>query len=290
MLFGEEERGVPKFIGTCDILKLHEKLKPKELPQSILLPEIYAGFRPLLLDFISKILKKNLNNFNEAEYFELLPNQNGNLLIEDFKLAAEFAQKTAFSEYKFIIIHNACALSLSVANALLKILEEPTNNTFFLLLYSNKQNVLPTIRSRCILINFYNSVKNFNFLYENFIKIPAKKEEIEDFTGRNLNLLTIFANNESFKIIEELKLLTKKGFNYTKFKKFYSANSTKQNFREIIFLFLEKTLGRAIKQQPNKSLLNLYFFFIFQKKYVKLYNTNLEAFLYYIIYTICEIS
>jgi len=50
---------------------------------------------------------------------------------------------------KVLVIHDAHTMTESSANALLKTLEEPTNNTFLLLLSSHPERLLPTILSRC---------------------------------------------------------------------------------------------------------------------------------------------
>ena len=55
---------------------------------------------------------------------------------------------------KFYIIKNAESLGTSAANAFLKTLEEPNSNACFILIANNEENVLPTISSRCQVINF----------------------------------------------------------------------------------------------------------------------------------------
>ena len=50
---------------------------------------------------------------------------------------------------RVVLIEPAEALNLASANALLKILEEPPNNTLFILIASQLQRLLPTILSRC---------------------------------------------------------------------------------------------------------------------------------------------
>lgn len=50
---------------------------------------------------------------------------------------------------KLILVHPAEALNISAANALLKNLEEPPPNTYFLLVTHRLHFLLPTVRSRC---------------------------------------------------------------------------------------------------------------------------------------------
>jgi DNA polymerase-3 subunit delta' len=55
---------------------------------------------------------------------------------------------------RIIVIHPAEAMNPPAANSLLKMLEEPTPSTLFILITSNKKRLLPTILSRCRAVNF----------------------------------------------------------------------------------------------------------------------------------------
>jgi len=50
---------------------------------------------------------------------------------------------------KFVLVHPAEALNVNAANALLKSLEEPPPNTYFILVAHRPHFLLPTIKSRC---------------------------------------------------------------------------------------------------------------------------------------------
>jgi DNA polymerase-3 subunit delta' len=52
------------------------------------------------------------------------------------------------------LIAEAETMNPAAANALLKILEEPPTNVYFILISSNQKSLLPTIRSRCRVIAF----------------------------------------------------------------------------------------------------------------------------------------
>lgn len=55
---------------------------------------------------------------------------------------------------KIYILKNAESLGTAAANSFLKTLEEPESDVCFILLANNADNVLPTIASRCQIINF----------------------------------------------------------------------------------------------------------------------------------------
>lgn len=55
-------------------------------------------------------------------------------------------------DFKFFIIENAEALTTQAQNALLKIIEEPPRETYFMLLTKTVSSLLPTVRSRAVLL------------------------------------------------------------------------------------------------------------------------------------------
>lgn len=63
-------------------------------------------------------------------------------------------QKAALPGLRIVVIDSIDNLNRQAANALLKVLEEPPQETIFLNICHNLGNVLPTIRSRCLLVNF----------------------------------------------------------------------------------------------------------------------------------------
>jgi DNA polymerase III subunit delta' len=77
------------------------------------------------------------------------------LKIELVRTAIEFAHNTAQrGGAKVIVLKPAEAMNHNAANALLKILEEPPARTFLLLISEQPLLLLPTLRSRCQLLEF----------------------------------------------------------------------------------------------------------------------------------------
>ena len=58
-------------------------------------------------------------------------------------------------KYRICIMENFDLITIQAANAFLKTLEEPPPNTIFILTVNNLNKLLPTILSRCILIEFF---------------------------------------------------------------------------------------------------------------------------------------
>lgn len=72
------------------------------------------------------------------------------ITVDSVRSAKEkLLQSAQIHRNKVCLINSADQLNESAANALLKLLEEPPQNTYFLLLSSQYQLLSPTIRSRC---------------------------------------------------------------------------------------------------------------------------------------------
>lgn len=86
------------------------------------------------------------NEHPDVKYF---PRKN-QLLVEDSNyIVDESFVKPIYSDRKIFIIDDFDKSTTEAQNKLLKVLEEPNNNMFYLLSTSNIENVLPTIKSRC---------------------------------------------------------------------------------------------------------------------------------------------
>ncbi len=69
------------------------------------------------------------------------------------QLTSRINQKPQVGNNKVVLITHAQAMNINASNAVLKTLEEPTDQTYFLLTSSQSISLMPTIRSRCLLIN-----------------------------------------------------------------------------------------------------------------------------------------
>lgn len=74
-------------------------------------------------------------------------------------LIAKLKTKAEAGHWRAIIIDSIDDLERSATNALLKILEEPPEQTVFLLVSYNPGRLLPTIRSRCRVLRFADSIR-----------------------------------------------------------------------------------------------------------------------------------
>ena len=107
--------------------------------------------------------------------FFLLKNisQGENIKIDQTRNLLKYLNKTTYSKgTKIVLLDNAEYLNLNASNALLKSLEEPSENTTFFIIHNDSSKILDTIKSRCTEFNFFFSTldkKNiFNKIAENY--------------------------------------------------------------------------------------------------------------------------
>ena len=76
--------------------------------------------------------------------------------ISQIRNMINYANKSAFNnKERIVLIDNAENLNLSSSNALLKIIEEPNDNVFFILIFDNNRKIIETIKSRCLKFNLF---------------------------------------------------------------------------------------------------------------------------------------
>ena len=102
-------------------------------------------------------------------------NKQGEIRVDDAQdILRVLALKSLEGSYKIMIIWMADKMNIAASNKLLKLLEEPTDKTVFILISENEEDIIQTIRSRC-------QVVHFNGLPENVIaNALVSRENIED--------------------------------------------------------------------------------------------------------------
>lgn len=86
--------------------------------------------------------------------FRVLDGEIGSIKVDQVRLLVrQISQKPQVGQNKVVLITHAQAMNINAANAVLKALEEPAARTYFVLTSSQSTSLLPTIRSRCLLVN-----------------------------------------------------------------------------------------------------------------------------------------
>ena len=110
-----------------------------------------------------------MNNYTHPNFSLIsLKNNKKNIEIDQIRNLIYYSQKSSFNNAKrFILIDNVELLNKNSSNALLKLLEEPPSNLYFILIHDNLYKILDTIKSRTIIFKK-------NFQYNSIISISNK--------------------------------------------------------------------------------------------------------------------
>jgi len=220
-------------------------------------------------------LIKNLSHPN----FYLIDLLDGKKLIEisQIRKAIAYSQKSSFNDnYRIVLIDNIESLNLYSANALLKIIEEPNEKLFFILIHNNSKKIIKTIQSRCIIF------KN-NFSYDENLSIASNlaNDDLKKIFNESIinHYLTVgdflylynFSKNNN---IDIKKLSLNNLLLYLINFKIYKNNSdlTNLTFKLIEFYFYHSFLN-----SKNLDIYKLYEYFIKKIDYTNKFNLDIES-------------
>ena len=253
--------GMAKFFN--EITKLYIL---KKMPSKILLSgKKGLGKSTLAYHIINWVLsekeelKYDLKNFtinNKNRSFKLvqnsthpnfylidLLNDKKNIDVSQIREMITYTNKSTFNDLpRFILIDNIETLNRNSINALLKIIEEPNENVFFILINNNEKLILPTLKSRCLIFKV-----NFTFIESMYVSNQLLSNNLFNFINHDLinyyntpgeiiNLIN-FANDKNIDIknctlINLINLLIDNGY----YKKNKFVKHLLVNFIELFFL------------------------------------------------------
>ncbi|MDE4990314.1 DNA polymerase III subunit delta', partial [Francisella tularensis subsp. holarctica] len=105
-------------------------------------------------------------SYDDSPYINIAAIENDEIKVEEIKKIIKNCELTAHNNLaKIIIIQGIDLLNESAANALIKTLEEPTQNTFFLMFTRNYSDVLANVKSRSLVYDIkFTQKDNYNYL------------------------------------------------------------------------------------------------------------------------------
>lgn len=150
---------------------------------------------------------KQMVGGNQPDVIFVSHEKPGSIGVEDIRgqINGTVAIKPYSSSHKIYILNEAEKMTVQAQNALLKTLEEPPAYTVILLLTSNVESLLPTVLSRCVVLNMKpvqdSQVKKF--LMET-MQIPDYKADIcVAFARGNIGKAKLLAASEDFDHVKE---------------------------------------------------------------------------------------
>ena len=257
------------------------------------------GKSTLVYHFINYVFSKdethsyNLNDFSinpDNKSYKLIENQSHpnifsidlldekkSIDIAQIREMINYANKSSFNNKpRLVFIDNVENLNINSLNALLKIVEEPNENLFFLLVHDSKKKILETLKSRCVIfklnLTFEKSIEISNkILGENVFDI-LNDELINHYItpGEIINLVNFARNynidlkNNSLKELLNL-LIDKNYYNKDKFIKFYLSNIIQIYFLHLLY-----------KKKTKNKVFDLHNKFIYMNYNCNKFNLNYE--------------
>ena len=271
--------GMKKFFN--EIITLYND---KKMPNKILLSgKRGSGKSTLAYHLINYILSKeeefkyDLNNFNinpENKSFKLLLNkthpnfylidllsEKKNIDVTQIREMITYTNKSSFNnKERFILIDNVENLNKNSINALLKIIEEPNENVFFILINNNEKYILPTLRSRCLTFKI-------NFSFEESVNIANQILGKNILNEINHDLMSYY--NTTGEMIDLI--------NFSKEK---SINLNDYNLTTLISLIIENNYYKKDRFVKNLLINFIELFFLKEYKLSERKNSLLSLKLY----------
>jgi DNA polymerase-3 subunit delta' len=195
------------------------------------------------IDPNNKSFKLIINKTNPNFTLVDITNEKNSIDINQIRELISNLNKSSFNnKSRFVLIDNIEFLNINSMNALLKIIEEPPENTYFILINNNRK-ILPTLKSRCLNFKIFlphkSSLKVINKILDDDIGQYMNKDLLNYyFTPGNIYRLIKFASLNDYDLKDYdlknfLKLIIKENL--------YRKNSAIKNiFFDSLELFFRK--------------------------------------------------
>ena len=144
-----------------------------------------------------------VNTNNNPDFYIISPDGNSIKIDQIRQMQEEIYEKPIVSRKKVFIIDNADTMTKEAQNCLLKTLEEPPTYITIILICSNENNILVTVKSRCNKM-YFDKIENTElkkFLNEKYPEINFSENMISSFNGSIGKALEINDKLDLFKII-----------------------------------------------------------------------------------------
>jgi len=222
-----------------------------------------------------KLIQKHTHpNF----YLIDLIDEKKNIDINQIREMISYTNKSNFNNLpRFILIDNIESLNKNSINALLKVIEDPNDEIFFILISNNEKNTLPTLLSRCLIFKIYltfnETISIANQLHNKNTYELINEDLINYYItpGEIINLLN-FAEDKKINLIEYdligfLNLLIDSSY--------YKKNKVVKN---ILINFIELYFLKEYRiKHFKKSLLIFYYEFLNKIHNTEKFNLDEES-------------
>ena len=226
----------------------------------------------------NKSFKLLQNNSHPNFYLIDLLAEKKNIDVAQIRGMISYTNKSTFNNQdRFIMIDNVEYLNKNSINALLKIIEEPNENIYFILIANSQKNILPTLKSRCITFKIH-------FSFDNTVNICNQILNQNILNELNYDLINYYCTpGEIIKLIQfaEEKQINLRDHDVSSIINLIIENTYyKKNIfiKNLLINFIELFLLKRYKRSNNKNfLLNFYQSFIQKINNTEKFNLDEES-------------
>ena len=211
----------------------------------------------LEINNLNKSYKLLLNNTHQNFHLVDIMEDKKVIEISQIRQMINYSTKSTFNNNeRIILIDNVENLNLNSLNSLLKIVEEPNENTLFILIFDSNKNILNTLKSRCLKFNLYlsfsQSVEITNKILNSNILDLISEDLFHYYNtpGDFINLIN-FANSLNL----NLKEFDLKKFLIHLIDAGYYKNNT--FIKNNIYKYIELYLLKLMKGSTSKNKINI---------------------------------
>ena len=211
----------------------------------------------LEINNLNKSYKLLLNNTHPNFHLVDIMKDKKVIEISQIRQMINYSTKSTFNnKERIILIDNVENLNLNSLNSLLKIVEEPNENTLFILIFDSNKNILNTLKSRCLKFNLYLSFSQSVEITNKILNSNILDLISEDFLhyyntpGDFINLIN-FANSLNL----NLKEFDLKKFLIHLIDAGYYKNNT--FIKNNIYKYIELYLLKLMKGSTSKNKINI---------------------------------
>jgi len=231
-------------------------IKTKKIPNSFL----FYGKEGIGKLLMAKEFGKKINEYEEKEFIKdvYIFENDKSIGIDEIRKIKELSLINPEKNYKIIIINDAHNLTQEASNSFLKVLEEPSRRTIFILITQYPEKLPDTIRSRCFKIQFSpidrESIKEF---LTHKIDDSEKIDLLSRICDGSLKKAILLLDDDFFekrrkRILSFLSFLKRE----KPYIEFLKEISSEENIKEVIVFFEEVISDMIImKRSTDESLI-----------------------------------
>ena len=194
-------------IGNESIKNTLEKsIKTNQITHSYLMIGIQGIGKKLLAKEYAKVILGSNDIINNPDFLCIEPDGNSIKIDQIRNLQKEIQEKPIISNKKVYIIDDADLMTKEAQNCLLKTLEEPPKFAVIILIGSNENAFLPTIKSRCMILHFniLSDLEIKSYLQEQYNELNVTQSMLDIAGGSIGRAINLKDKQEQYSKVEEI--------------------------------------------------------------------------------------